>query len=75
MKMDKTSAVTSAVSYGSSLGGAAYWFNEFLNSHTPDQWAAIGVLGTLLFAFITCLFNIIFKVWDRKNNMVRRDED
>lgn len=72
MKMDK---LTTGIAYGSAGGSSVFWLYRLLNSFTPEQWTAIGVLGGLFFAFVTCLINVGFKIWDRKHNMVRRDED
>lgn len=48
--MDK---ITTGISYGASGGGAAFWFTRLLDGYSPEQWAAIGVLGGLFFAFLT----------------------
>ncbi|MBN5442962.1 holin, partial [Serratia marcescens] len=48
MKMEK---LTTGLSYGASGGGAAFWFTRLLDGYSPEQWAAIGVLGGLFFAF------------------------
>ncbi len=72
MQMDK---LTTGASYGVSFGNAGYWFYRLLNSFSPDQWVAVGVLGSLLIALLTLTVNIGFKVWDRKHNFIRREED
>ncbi len=59
MKMDKLST---GVSYGASGTSAAFWMKQLLDGYSPDQWAAIGVLGSLVFAALTFLTNIYFKV-------------
>ncbi|HHM0748867.1 TPA: phage holin, partial [Escherichia coli] len=43
--MDK---LTTGVAYGTSAGSAGYWFLQLLDKVTPSQWAAIGVLGSVL---------------------------
>ncbi len=43
--MDK---LTTGVAYGTSAGSAGYWFLQLLDKVTPSQWAAIGVLGSLV---------------------------
>ncbi|MBT0362608.1 class II holin family protein [Morganella morganii] len=58
MRMDK---ITTGISYGTSGAGALYWMKQLLGGFTPDEWAAIGVLGSLLFAFLTFLTNLYFK--------------
>ena len=45
--MDK---LTTGVAYGTSAGSAGYWFLQLLDKVTPSQWAAIGVLGSLVSA-------------------------
>ncbi|MBX9344985.1 class II holin family protein [Morganella morganii] len=53
MRMDK---ITTGISYGTSGAGALYWMKQLLDGFSPEQWAAIGVLGSLLFAFLTNLY-------------------
>ncbi|EMV3844704.1 class II holin family protein [Escherichia coli] len=48
--MDK---LTTGVAYGTSAGSAGYWFLQLLDKVTPSQWAAIGVLGSLVFGLLT----------------------
>jgi hypothetical protein len=43
-RMDKLT--TAGISYGASGGSALFWF-ELLDGYTPEQWAAIGVMGKL----------------------------
>ena len=45
--MDK---LTTGIAYGTSAGSAGYWFLQLLDKVTPSQWAAIGVLGSLVTA-------------------------
>ncbi|WP_431222731.1 class II holin family protein [Serratia sp. L9] len=61
MKMEK---LTTGISYGASGGTAAFWLAlaQFLDKFSPEQWAAIGVIGGLFFAFLTWLMNLYFKV-------------
>lgn len=47
-RMDK---ITTGISYGASGGSAIYWFRRLLDGYSPEQWAAIGVIGSLLFGF------------------------
>ncbi|MGS2114483.1 class II holin family protein [Escherichia coli] len=56
--MDK---LTTGVAYGTSAGSAGYWFLQLLDKVTPSQWAAIGVLGSLVFGLLTYLTNLYFK--------------
>ncbi len=43
--MDK---ISTGIAYGTSAGSAGYWFLQLLDKVTPSQWAAIGVLGSLV---------------------------
>ena len=54
--MDK---LTTGIAYGTSAGSAGYWFLQLLDKVTPSQWAAIGVLGSLVFGLLTYLTNWI----------------
>ncbi|ARZ00793.1 class II holin family protein [Yersinia ruckeri] len=63
MKMER---LTTGISYTASGGGALFWFKQLLNGFAPEQWAAIGVLGSLMFAFLTFLTNLYFKVREDK---------
>ncbi|MDF3655804.1 phage holin, partial [Enterobacter hormaechei] len=51
-RMDK---ITTGISYGASGGRAIYWVRRLLGGYTPEQWAAIGVVGSLLFGLLTFL--------------------
>ncbi|MGT7910491.1 class II holin family protein [Escherichia coli] len=53
--MDK---ISTGIAYGTSAGSAGYWFLQLLDRVTPSQWAAIGVLGSLVFGLLTYLTNI-----------------
>lgn len=59
MKMDK---VTTGISYGASGASSGYWMLQLLDTVSPSQWAAIGVLGSLLFGLLTFLVNLYFKI-------------
>ncbi|WP_273831228.1 class II holin family protein [Serratia bockelmannii] len=73
MKMDK---LTTGLSYGASGGGAAFWFTRLLDGYSSEQWAAIGVLGGLFFAFLTWLMNLYFKIReDRRRERMGRIAD
>lgn len=64
--MDK---LTTGVAYGTSAGNAGFWALQLLDKVTPSQWAAIGVLGSLV-DFISnkyfLYFNNIFKADNKK---------
>ncbi|MCV4600925.1 class II holin family protein, partial [Escherichia coli] len=53
--MDK---LTTGIAYSTSAGSAGYWFLQLLDKVTPSQWAAIGVLGSLVFGMLTYLTNL-----------------
>ncbi|WP_270373971.1 class II holin family protein, partial [Escherichia coli] len=38
---------------------------------TPSQWAAIGVLGSLVFGLLTYLTNLYFKIKEDKRKAAR----
>ncbi len=63
--MDK---LTTGVAYGTSAGSAGYWFLQLLDKVTPSQWAAIGVLGSLVFGLLT---NLYFKIKEDKRKAAR----
>ncbi|HDX7023049.1 class II holin family protein [Escherichia coli] len=48
--MDK---ISTGIAYGTSAGSAGYWFLQWLDRVSPSQWAAIGVLGSLVLGFLT----------------------
>lgn len=67
--MDK---LTTGVAYGTSAGNAGFWALQLLDKVTPSQWAAIGVLGSLVFGLLTYLTNLYFKIKeDRRNEPLR----
>ncbi|EMR7597723.1 holin, partial [Escherichia coli] len=45
--------ITTGVSYTTSAVGTGYWFLQLPDRVSPSQWAAIGVLGSLLFGLRT----------------------
>ncbi|MES4611402.1 class II holin family protein [Ewingella sp. CoE-038-23] len=56
MKMDK---LTTVVAYGASAGSV---LNGLLNTFSPDQWNAIGVLAGISVAVLTYMTNLYFKI-------------
>ena len=54
-----------------SAGSAGYWFLQLLDKVTPSQWAAIGVLGSLVFGLLTYLTNLYFKIKEDKRKAAR----
>ncbi|MCW2484829.1 class II holin family protein [Candidatus Symbiopectobacterium sp. NZEC127] len=67
----RMSNFTTGVSYTASGGSAVFWFEQLLNGYTPEQWAAIGVLGSLAFAALTFLTNLYFKVKEDRRKEAR----
>ncbi|MCX3081334.1 class II holin family protein [Klebsiella michiganensis] len=62
--MFKLSDVASGTSYGTSTLSGGYWLLQLLDKVSPSQWAAIGVLASILFGFLTYLTNLYFKIKD-----------
>ena len=58
------------LSYGTSIGSFGYWLLQLLDKLSPSQWAAIGVLASILFGLLKYLTNLYFKIKDD-----RRKED
>ncbi|WP_241188648.1 class II holin family protein [Escherichia coli] len=48
-----------------------YWFLQLLDRVSPSQWAAIGVLGSLLFGLLTYLTNLYFKIREDRRKAAR----
>ncbi|MEF4238388.1 class II holin family protein [Escherichia coli] len=46
-------------------------FLQLLDKVTPSQWAAIGVLGSLVFGLLTYLTNLYFKIKEDKRKAAR----
>nr|WP_314424814.1 class II holin family protein [uncultured Erwinia sp.] len=69
-RMDK---LTTGVAYGASVGNAGYWSLQLLDKVSPSQWAAIGVIGSLVFGFLTFLANLYFKVKEDRRKAARGD--
>ncbi|GCR12098.1 phage lysis protein [Escherichia coli] len=44
---------------------------QLLDKVTPSQWAAIGVLGSLVFGLLTYLTNLYFKIKEDKRKVAR----
>ncbi|WP_253318549.1 class II holin family protein [Citrobacter farmeri] len=63
--------ITTGVAYSTSAGGAGYWLLQLLDRVSPSQWAAIGVLGSLLFGLLTYLTNLYFKIKEDRRKAAR----
>lgn len=68
LRMEK---ITTAVAYGTSGSSTLYWLLQSLDKVSPSQWAAIGVLGSLLFGFMTYLTNLYFKIKEDRRKEAR----
>ncbi|MCG8155180.1 class II holin family protein [Brenneria goodwinii] len=66
--MDK---ITTGVAYGTSGGSAGFWMLQLLDSVSPTQWAAIGVLGSLVLGLLTYLTNLYFKIREDQRKAAR----
>lgn len=44
---------------------------SLLDKVTPSQWAAIGVLGSLVFGLLTYLTNLYFKIKEDRRKAAR----
>lgn len=69
----RMSNITTGVSYGASGLSGGYWMLQLLDTVSPTQWAAIGVLGSLLFGLLTFLTNLYFKVKEDRRNEARSE--
>ncbi|HCR5063829.1 phage holin [Pantoea vagans] len=75
MSMDKVTTVANATAYGTAYGSSGYWFYKLTTAMTPDQWAVVGVLGSLAFAGLTYITNVVIKVWAIKRGYRLPKED
>ncbi|CSF97565.1 lysis protein S [Shigella sonnei] len=62
--------ISTGIAYGTSAGSAGYWFLQWLDQVSPSQWAAIGVLGSLLLGLLTYLTNLYFKIREDKRKWI-----
>lgn len=67
-RMDK---LTTGIAYGASAGSSGFWALQLLDRVTPSQWAAIGVLGSLVFGLLTFLANLYFKIKEDRRKAAR----
>ncbi|HDL7643642.1 TPA: class II holin family protein [Yersinia enterocolitica] len=57
-----SSEVAAGASYATSLGSGSYWLLQLLDKVSPSQWAALGVLASILLGLLTYLTNLYFKI-------------
>lgn len=62
MRMNNISDVAAGLSYGTSLGSGGYWLLQLMDTVSPGQWSAIGVLASVFFGLLTYLTNLYFKI-------------
>lgn len=67
-RMDK---LTTGIAYGASVGSSGFWMLQLLDRVSPSQWAAIGVLGSLVFGLLTFLANLYFKIKEDRRKAAR----
>lgn len=67
-RMDK---LTTGAAYGDSAGSI---LNGMLNTFSPEQWNAIGVLVGIIIAVLTYLTNLYFKIREDNRRSRCRDE-
>ena len=72
MRMDK---LTTGASYAASPGSTFYWLKQLLDGFSSEQWAAIGVLGSLLLGVATFLTNLYFKRKEDKRKEAAHAKD
>jgi hypothetical protein len=68
LRMEK---LTTGVAYGASAGSI---INGMLNAYSPEQWNAIGVLVGIIFAVLTYLTNLYFKIREDGRRSRSHDE-
>ncbi|MFT8212253.1 MAG: class II holin family protein [Symbiopectobacterium sp.] len=67
--------LTTGIFYGASGASGGYWMLQLLDAVSPNQWTAIGVMGSLLFGLLTFLVNLFFKIReDRRREEGMNDE-
>lgn len=64
MRMNNLSDVAANASYVTSIGSGGYWMLQLLDKVSPSQWAAISVLASIVFGFLTYFTNLYFKIKD-----------
>ncbi|WP_222890327.1 class II holin family protein [Enterobacter sp. C2] len=68
LRMEK---LTTGIAYGASATNVGYWSLQLLDQVSPSQWAAIGVLGSLVFGLLTYLTNLYFKIKEDRRKAAR----
>lgn len=74
--MDKITATSNAVAYGASGGSLSYSLYHIVEAVPADAWPIIGVVGSLVFAGLTYITNVIINIWAIKRGYrMRASED
>ncbi|EKD1774731.1 class II holin family protein [Escherichia coli] len=56
--------MAAGASYITSTASGSFWLLQLLDKVSPSQWAAIGVLASIVFGLLTYLTNLYFKIKD-----------
>lgn len=67
-RMDK---LTTGIAYGASATNTGYWLLQLTDRVSPSQWAALGVIGSLVFGLLTYLTNLHFKIKEDRRRAAR----
>ncbi|EBC2469910.1 holin [Salmonella enterica] len=60
--MNNHSDIAAGASYVTSFCSGGYWLLQLLDKVSPSQWAAIGVLASIVLGLVTYLTNLYFKI-------------
>lgn len=71
--MYRMEKITTGIAYGASTGSTGYWLLQLLDKVSPSQWAAIGVLGSLMFGLFTWLTSLYFQIKADRRKAARGD--
>lgn len=66
--------MAAGISYGSAGVSGGFWLLKLLDIISPAQWAAIGVLASVLFGLLTYLTNLYFKIKEDWRREARQHE-
>ncbi|QZN94051.1 class II holin family protein [Symbiopectobacterium purcellii] len=63
--------ISTGMAYMTSASSSVYWLLQLLDRVSSTQWAAIGVLGSLAFGFLTYFTNLYFKIRESRRTEAR----
>ena len=72
--MEKASEIANVCAYATSCGSGGYWVYKLVNSFSPDQWVAIGVVVSIFFTALTYVTNLALKIYAMKNQRKSRSD-